>query len=149
MSVSMVTNSYPSINGSVVSVTPPGTNVTGWERNSLLAVAEVMVLAVILVMALLGNSLVLVVLLRRRKHLNPLHQFMLNLCLADLVVAMFQVTHVCLSCPYLFSNLTGCIVIYNDKNPIERKTKFQMLLGLHPYGRVKLIIPDSSSPPPS
>ncbi|XP_070765831.1 vasopressin V2 receptor-like [Enoplosus armatus] len=61
------------------------------KRDALLAVAEVVVLAVILVMALLGNGLVLVVLLRRRRHHNPLHQFMLNLCLADLVVALFQV----------------------------------------------------------
>uniref|UniRef100_A0A3B4H622 Vasopressin V2 receptor n=1 Tax=Pundamilia nyererei TaxID=303518 RepID=A0A3B4H622_9CICH len=60
-------------------------------RDALLAVAEVVVLAVILVMALLGNGLVLVVLLRRRRHHNPLHQFMLNLCVADLVVALFQV----------------------------------------------------------
>uniref|UniRef100_A0A3P9DN85 Vasopressin V2 receptor n=1 Tax=Maylandia zebra TaxID=106582 RepID=A0A3P9DN85_9CICH len=60
-------------------------------RDALLAVAEVVVLAVIFVMALLGNGLVLVVLLRRRRHHNPLHQFMLNLCVADLVVALFQV----------------------------------------------------------
>ncbi|XP_038577747.1 vasopressin V2 receptor-like [Micropterus salmoides] len=91
MSVSLVTDSYPSIDWSVVSVTSAGTNVTGWERDALLAVAEVVVLAVILVMALLGNGLVLVVLLRRRRHHNPLHQFMLNLCVADLVVALFQV----------------------------------------------------------
>ncbi|XP_029910661.1 vasopressin V2 receptor-like, partial [Myripristis murdjan] len=91
MSVSMVTDSYPSSDRSVVSVTPAVTNVTEQERDALLAVAEVVVLAVILVMALLGNGLVLVVLLRRRRHNNPLHQFMLNLCLADLVVALFQV----------------------------------------------------------
>ncbi|XP_078112015.1 vasopressin V2 receptor-like [Sander vitreus] len=91
MSVSVVTDSYPSIGWSVVSVTPAGTNVTDWERDAVLAVAEVVVLAIILVMALFGNGLVLVVLLRRRGHHNPLHQFMLNLCLADLVVALFQV----------------------------------------------------------
>ncbi|XP_029994600.1 vasopressin V2 receptor-like [Sphaeramia orbicularis] len=89
MSVSLVT--YPSIDWSAMSVTPTTTNVTEWERDALLAVAEVVVLAIILVMALLGNGLVLVVLLRRRQHHNPLHQFMLNLCLADLVVALFQV----------------------------------------------------------
>uniref|UniRef100_A0A8D3B7D8 Vasopressin V2 receptor n=1 Tax=Scophthalmus maximus TaxID=52904 RepID=A0A8D3B7D8_SCOMX len=85
----MVTD--PPVDWSLVSVTPAGTNATGWERDTLLAVAEVVMLAVILVMALLGNGLVLVVLLRRRRHHNPLHQFMLNLCLADLVVALFQV----------------------------------------------------------
>ncbi|KAA8591484.1 hypothetical protein FQN60_002427 [Etheostoma spectabile] len=91
MSVSMVTDPYPSSGWSAVSVTPAGTNVTDWERDAVLAVAEVVVLAIILVLALLGNGLVLVVLLRRRGQHNPLHQFMLNLCLADLVVALFQV----------------------------------------------------------
>ncbi|XP_030590626.1 vasopressin V2 receptor-like [Archocentrus centrarchus] len=91
MSVSVITDTYPSIDWSVVSETPTGANVTEWQRDALLAVAEVVVLAVILVMALLGNGLVLVVLLRRRRHHNPLHQFMLNLCVADLVVALFQV----------------------------------------------------------
>ncbi|XP_074537016.1 vasopressin V2 receptor-like [Halichoeres trimaculatus] len=91
MSVSMATDSYPPLDWSPVSVTPAGKNVTSWQRDALLAVAEVVVLAVILMMALLGNGLVLVVLLRRRRHHNPLHQFMLNLCVADLVVALFQV----------------------------------------------------------
>ncbi|KAM9855914.1 vasopressin V2 receptor-like [Aulostomus maculatus] len=91
MSVSMVTGSYPSIDWSEVSMTPSRTNVTEWERDTLLAAAEVMVLAVILVLALLGNGLVLAVLLRQRRYHNPLHQFMLNLCVADLVVALFQV----------------------------------------------------------
>uniref|UniRef100_A0AAQ4QI33 G-protein coupled receptors family 1 profile domain-containing protein n=1 Tax=Gasterosteus aculeatus aculeatus TaxID=481459 RepID=A0AAQ4QI33_GASAC len=90
ISVSTVTDSYPSIGWSAAPVTPAVRNVTDWERDALLAVAEVVVLTVILVMALLGNGLVLVVLLRRRQHHNPLHQFMLNLCVADLVVALFQ-----------------------------------------------------------
>lgn len=93
MSVSVTTVSDPPINWSVVWVTPAGRNVTGRERDALLAVAEVVLLAVIFVMALLGNGLVLVVLLRRRQHRNPMHRFMLNLCLADLVVALFQVIH--------------------------------------------------------
>ncbi|XP_054466018.1 vasopressin V2 receptor-like [Anoplopoma fimbria] len=91
MSVSTVTDSYSSIGWSAVSVTQAVKNVTSRERDHLLAVAEVVVLAVILVMALLSNGLVLVVLLRRRRHHNPMHQFMLNLCVADLVVALFQV----------------------------------------------------------
>lgn len=93
MSVSVITDTYAPIDRPVFSETPTGANVTERERDALLAVAEVVVLAVILVMALLGNGLVLVVLLRRRRHHNPLHQFMLNLCVADLVVALFQVTH--------------------------------------------------------
>ncbi|CAL8326232.1 unnamed protein product [Merluccius merluccius] len=92
MSVSLATDSYLPSNLSMISLSPVVANTTGgWERDALLAVAEVVVLAIILVMALLGNGLVLVVLLRRRRHHTPLHQFMLNLCLADLVVALFQV----------------------------------------------------------
>ncbi|XP_068999646.1 vasopressin V2 receptor-like [Embiotoca jacksoni] len=88
----MVTVTYPSVDRPVVSETPAGANVIERERDALLAAAEVVVLTVIFVMALLGNGLVLVVLLRwRRRQHNPLHQFMLNLCLADLVVALFQV----------------------------------------------------------
>ncbi|KAK1898073.1 Vasopressin V2 receptor [Dissostichus eleginoides] len=92
MSVSPVTD--PSLSWSVVPMTPVYSNVTKVQRDALLAVAEVVVLAVILLMALLGNGLVLMVLLRRRRQQNPLHRFMINLCLADLVVALFQVhTH--------------------------------------------------------
>ncbi|XP_034058440.1 vasopressin V2 receptor-like isoform X1 [Gymnodraco acuticeps] len=87
MSVSPVTD----LSWSVVPMTPVYGNVTKVQRDALLAVAEVVVLAVILVMALLGNGLVLLVLLRRRRQQNPLHRFMINLCLADLVVALFQV----------------------------------------------------------
>ncbi|CAL8366869.1 unnamed protein product [Lota lota] len=94
MAVSLATDSYLPSNLTMTSASPweKLANATGgWERDALLAVAEVLVLAVILLMALLGNGLVLVVLLRRRRHHTPLHQFMLNLCLADLVVALFQV----------------------------------------------------------
>ncbi|XP_053279894.1 vasopressin V2 receptor [Pleuronectes platessa] len=90
MSVSMEPDPHPSIDWSLVSASP-GANGTGWERDALLAQAEVLVLAAILVMALLSNGLVLVVLLRKQRHNNPLHQCMLNLCLSDLVVALFQV----------------------------------------------------------
>ncbi|RVE71073.1 hypothetical protein OJAV_G00070810 [Oryzias javanicus] len=88
MSVSMATQRYSSLNGTAI---PVSLNTTGSERDALLAVAEVVVLAVILVMALLSNGLVLMVLLRQGKRHSPLHQFMLNLCVADLVVALFQV----------------------------------------------------------
>ncbi|MEQ2217929.1 hypothetical protein XENOCAPTIV_026316 [Xenoophorus captivus] len=87
----MVTETYRSSDWSAFSETPRGTNITELERDPLLAVAEVVVLAVILLLALIGNGLVLVVLLKRRQHHSPLHQFMLNLCVADLVVALFQV----------------------------------------------------------
>ncbi|XP_032415415.1 vasopressin V2 receptor-like [Xiphophorus hellerii] len=91
MPVSMVTESYRLTDWSAVSEAPPAANLTELERDPLLAVAEVVVLAVILLLALVGNGLVLVVLLRRRQNHSPLHQFMQNLCVADLVVALFQV----------------------------------------------------------
>lgn len=88
-----MTDSYPPNVWSVLPVASVRANVTERERDYLLAVAEVVVLAAIFVMASLGNMLVLVALLRRRRRRNPLHQFMLNLCVADLVVALFQVNH--------------------------------------------------------
>ncbi|CAB1452619.1 unnamed protein product [Pleuronectes platessa] len=65
----------------------------GWPRTRDvgLARAEIAVLGVVLAFATLGNSFVLWVLLRRRKHNAPMHVFMVNLCVADLVVALFQV----------------------------------------------------------
>ncbi|XP_020785296.1 vasopressin V2 receptor isoform X2 [Boleophthalmus pectinirostris] len=60
-------------------------------RDVGLARAEIAVLGVILALTTLGNSFVLWVLLRRRKHNAPMHVFMVNLCVADLVVAFFQV----------------------------------------------------------
>ncbi|XP_072223331.1 vasopressin V2 receptor [Leuresthes tenuis] len=60
-------------------------------RDLGLARAEIAVLGVVLTLTTLGNSFVLWVLLRRRKHNAPMHLFMVNLCVADLVVALFQV----------------------------------------------------------
>ncbi|XP_054912782.1 vasopressin V2 receptor-like [Poeciliopsis prolifica] len=91
MQVSMATESHRWSDWSAVSEAPPAANLTELERDPLLAAAEVVVLAVILLLALVGNGLVLVVLLRQRQNHSPLHQFMLNLCVADLVVALFQV----------------------------------------------------------
>lgn len=61
-------------------------------RNLDLARAEITVLALILALTTMGNCFVLWVLLRRRKHNAPMHLFMVNLCVADLVVAFFQVS---------------------------------------------------------
>ena len=61
-------------------------------RNQDLARAEIAVLGMVLALTTLGNSFVLWVLLRRRKHNAPMHVFMVNLCVADLVVAFFQVS---------------------------------------------------------
>ncbi|XP_052450920.1 vasopressin V2 receptor [Carassius gibelio] len=60
-------------------------------RDQALAQAEIGVLGLVLALTALGNGFVLWVLLRRKKHHAPMHLFMVNLCVADLVVAFFQV----------------------------------------------------------
>ncbi|XP_076027993.1 vasopressin V2 receptor [Genypterus blacodes] len=60
-------------------------------RDLGLARAEIAVLSLVLALTTLGNGFVLWVLLRRRKQNAPMHVFMVNLCVADLVVALFQV----------------------------------------------------------
>lgn len=70
---------------------PLGTPAPPRQRDPALARAEIGVLGLVLALTTLGNSFVLWVLLRRRKHNAPMHIFMVNLCLADLVVAFFQV----------------------------------------------------------
>lgn len=67
-------------------VTPPRV------RDQALAQAEIGVLGLVLALTALGNGFVLWVLLRRKKNHAPMHLFMVNLCVADLVVAFFQVT---------------------------------------------------------
>lgn len=62
-------------------------------RDMALAQVEIGILSLILALTTLSNSFVLWVLLRRRKHNAPMHLFMVNLCVADLVVAFFQVRH--------------------------------------------------------
>ncbi|KAL4646125.1 vasopressin V2 receptor-like [Arapaima gigas] len=67
--------------------TPPAASI----RDQALARAEIGILGLILALTALGNGFVLWVLLRKRKHHAPMHLFMVNLCIADLVVAVFQV----------------------------------------------------------
>lgn len=74
------------------SATTPHNPSTPRVRDLGLARAEIAVLGVVLALTTLGNSFVLWVLLRRRKHNAPMHVFMVNLCVADLVVALFQVS---------------------------------------------------------
>ncbi|XP_068453560.1 vasopressin V2 receptor-like [Clinocottus analis] len=129
MSVFTVTDSYPSIGGSATPVTPVVTNVTARQRDALLAAAEVVLLALVLAMALLGNGLVLVALLRRRRRRNPLHQFMLNLCLADLVVALFQVL------PQLVWDVQGR---FPGPDVLCRLVKYLQVLGM--FGSSYMIV---------
>lgn len=74
------------------SATTPHTLPQPRVRDLGLARAEIAVLGLVLALTTLGNSFVLWVLLRRRKYNAPMHVFMVNLCVADLVVALFQVS---------------------------------------------------------
>lgn len=70
------------------------TNITGEDADTLnpyITKWSIALLTIILTLATFGNSLVLFTLLRRRKHNALMHTFMIHLCLADLVVAFFQV----------------------------------------------------------
>ncbi|KAM6977148.1 vasopressin V2 receptor [Aplochiton taeniatus] len=73
------------------SVSPPHALPPPRVRDIALARAEIGVLGLVLALTTLGNGFVLSVLLRRRKQNAPMHLFMVNLCVADLVVALFQV----------------------------------------------------------
>ncbi|MBN3316462.1 V2R protein, partial [Atractosteus spatula] len=91
------------------------------ERDLELARAEIAVLATILALTTLGNSLVLWVLLQRRKHHAPMHGFMVNLCLADLVVAFFQVL------PQLLWDITE---YFRGPDVLCRMVKYLQIVGM-------------------
>nr|BAC23055.1 V2 type arginine vasotocin receptor [Dryophytes japonicus] len=61
------------------------------KRNPYVAQWNIALLTIVFGFATFGNCLVLFTLLRRRKHNALMHTFMIHLCLADLVVAFFQV----------------------------------------------------------
>uniref|UniRef100_A0A668U4C3 Vasopressin V2 receptor n=1 Tax=Oreochromis aureus TaxID=47969 RepID=A0A668U4C3_OREAU len=90
-------------------------------RDMGLARAEIAVLAVVLALTTLGNSFVLWVLLRRRKHNAPMHIFMVNLCVADLVVAFFQVL------PQLIWDITER---FQGPDLLCRSVKYLQIVGM-------------------
>ncbi|XP_072552633.1 vasopressin V2 receptor [Salminus brasiliensis] len=90
-------------------------------RDMALARAEVGVLGLILALATLGNSFVLWVLLRRRKYNAPMHLFMVNLCIADLVVAFFQVL------PQLVWDITER---FQGPDALCRSVKYMQIVGM-------------------
>ncbi|XP_074537050.1 vasopressin V2 receptor-like [Halichoeres trimaculatus] len=91
------------------------------DRDLGLARAEITVLGVVLALTTLGNSFVLWVLLRRRKHNAPMHVFMVNLCVADLVVALFQVL------PQLIWDITGRL---QGPDFLCRSIKYLQIVGM-------------------
>ncbi|XP_015233368.1 PREDICTED: vasopressin V2 receptor [Cyprinodon variegatus] len=90
-------------------------------RDQGLARAEIAVLGMVLALTTLGNSFVLWVLLRRRKHNAPMHLFMVNLCVADLVVALFQVL------PQLIWDITER---FQGPDLLCRSVKYLQIVGM-------------------
>ncbi|KAL6483417.1 hypothetical protein MHYP_G00082890 [Metynnis hypsauchen] len=90
-------------------------------RDMDLARAEIGVLGLVLALTTLGNSFVLWVLLRRRKHNAPMHLFMVNLCVADLVVAFFQVL------PQLVWDITER---FQGPDALCRSVKYMQIVGM-------------------
>ncbi|XP_052827151.1 cephalotocin receptor 1 [Octopus bimaculoides] len=60
------------------------------KRNQDLANAEVITLAVVIIITVIGNSIVLITLFQRRKKLTRMHLFILHLSVTDLFVAFFN-----------------------------------------------------------
>ena len=61
------------------------------HRDEILAKVEISVQAIILILAILGNSIVLFVLLKRKRRLSRMHLLMIHLSIADLFVALCSV----------------------------------------------------------
>ncbi|XP_076132621.1 vasopressin V2 receptor-like [Alosa pseudoharengus] len=100
---------------------PLGTPAPARQRDPALARAEIGVLGLVLALTMLGNGFVLWVLLRRRKQNAPMHVFMVNLCLADLVVAFCQVL------PQLVWDITER---FQGPDAICRLVKYLQIVGM-------------------
>ncbi|KAF7660106.1 hypothetical protein LDENG_00287850 [Lucifuga dentata] len=103
------------------STTTPHTLPQPRVRDPGLARAEITVLGLVLALTTLGNTFVLWVLLRRRKHNAPMHVFMVNLCVADLVVAFFQVL------PQLIWDITEK---FQGPDLLCRSVKYLQIVGM-------------------
>lgn len=103
-------------------------NATGEEapsgeqpRDERLARVEIALLAIIFVTAGILNSAVLFLLWKRRKQLCRMRVFVLHLCVADLVVAFFQV------CPQLMWDVTDRFV---GPDALCRLVKYLQVVGM-------------------
>ncbi|XP_051961745.1 vasopressin V2 receptor-like [Xyrauchen texanus] len=90
-------------------------------RDQALAQAEIGVLGLVFALTTLGNIFVLWVLLHRKKHHAPMHLFMVNLCVADLVVAFFQVL------PQLVWDITER---FQGPDALCRSVKYLQIVGM-------------------
>lgn len=103
------------------SATPPHSVPQPRVRDLGLARAEIGVLGLVLALTTLGNGFVLWVLLRRKKQNAPMHLFMVNLCVADLVVALFQVL------PQLVWDITER---FQGPDVLCRSVKYLQIVGM-------------------
>ncbi|KAM6927342.1 arg8-vasotocin receptor-like [Xenentodon cancila] len=90
-------------------------------RDESLAKVEIAVLSVVFVSASVLNTTLLLVLWRQRKQMSRMRIFVFHLCLADLVVAFFQV------CPQLMWDITDRFV---GPDLICRLVKYLQVLGM-------------------
>lgn len=90
-------------------------------RDELLARVEIALLSVIFVSASILNAGLLLVLWRQRKQMTRMRVFVFHLCLADLVVAFFQV------CPQLMWDITDRFV---GPDLVCRLVKYLQVLGM-------------------
>ncbi|XP_060925395.1 vasopressin V2 receptor-like [Limanda limanda] len=90
-------------------------------RDEGLAVVEIALLSVIFVCASILNTSVLVGLWRQRKQMSRMRVFVFHLCLADMVVAFFQV------CPQLMWDITDRFV---GPDLVCRLVKYLQVLGM-------------------
>lgn len=91
------------------------------DRDESLAKVEIALLSVIFVSASILNGAVLFLLWRQRKQMSRMRVFVFHLCLADLVVAFFQV------CPQLMWDITDRFV---GPDLLCRLVKYLQLLGM-------------------
>uniref|UniRef100_A0A672JQQ7 G-protein coupled receptors family 1 profile domain-containing protein n=1 Tax=Salarias fasciatus TaxID=181472 RepID=A0A672JQQ7_SALFA len=90
-------------------------------RDESLARVEIALLSAIFVSAAILNTALLLVLWRQRKQMSRMRVFVFNLCLADLVVAFFQV------CPQLMWDITDRFV---GTDFMCRLVKYLQVLGM-------------------
>ncbi|GAA6215760.1 vasopressin V2 receptor-like [Lates japonicus] len=90
-------------------------------RDESLARAEIALLSVIFVSAAILNTAVLLLLWRQRKQMSRMRVFVFHLCLADLVVAFFQV------CPQLIWDITDR---FAGPDLVCRLVKYLQVLGM-------------------
>ncbi|KAM3621500.1 uncharacterized protein V6R79_012000 [Siganus canaliculatus] len=91
------------------------------DRDEVLARVEIALLSAIFVGAAILNSALLLVLWRQRKQMSRMRVFVFHLCLADLVVAFFQV------CPQLMWDITDRFL---GPDLVCRLVKYLQVLGM-------------------